>query len=46
MFSSNHFQIGQHVDLSHILQLKLSTMANLGTEESGHCKEVAAVERF
>jgi len=26
--------------------LKLSTTATLGTEESGCCREVAAVERF
>ena len=28
------------------VQLNLSTMATLGTEESTHCKEVAIVERF
>ena len=28
------------------LQLNLSTMATLGTEESGHCSEVAVVERL
>ena len=28
------------------LQLNLSTIATLGTEESGHCKEVAAMERM
>ena len=28
------------------LQLNLSTMATLGTEESGHCGEVAVVERL
>ena len=28
------------------LQLNLSTMATLGTEGSGHCKEVAIAERF
>ena len=29
-----------------MLQLNLSTMATLETEESGGCKEVAVVERF
>ena len=29
-----------------IQQLNLSTMATLGTDESGHCREVAVVERF
>ena len=29
-----------------IIQLNLSTTATFGTEESGHCKEVAIVERF
>ena len=28
------------------IQLSLSTTATLGTEESGRCREVAAVERF
>ena len=28
------------------IQLNLSTMATLGTEESSHCKGVAAVEKF
>ena len=28
------------------LKLNLSTMATLGTEESGHCKEVAIVKMF
>ena len=28
------------------VQLNLSTTATLGAEESGHCKEVAVVERF
>ena len=28
------------------LQLNLSTTATLGTEESGHCKEVAVIERW
>ena len=28
------------------LQLNLSTMATLGTEENGHCKEVAIIERW
>ena len=28
------------------IQLNLSTVATLGTEETGHCKEVAVVERF
>ena len=28
------------------LQLNLSATVTLGTEESGHCKEVAIVERF
>jgi len=28
------------------LQLNLSTMATLGTEGSGHCKEVAIAERL
>ena len=29
-----------------IIQLNLSSTATFGTEESGHCKEVAIVERF
>ena len=29
-----------------IQRLNLSTMATLGTDESGHCREVAVVERF
>ena len=28
------------------VQLNLSTMATVGTEESGRCKEVAVLERF
>ena len=28
------------------VQFNLSTMATVGTEESGHCKEVAVLERF
>ena len=28
------------------IQLNFSSMASLGTEESGHCKEVDVVERF
>ena len=28
------------------IQLNLSTMATLGTEERSHCKEVATVEKF
>ena len=28
------------------LQLNFCTMATLGTEESGHCKQMAIVERF
>ena len=28
------------------VQLNLSTTATLGTEESGHCREVAVVERL
>ena len=36
-------KIGKY--LSYI-QLNLSTMATMGTEESGHCNEVAAVERL
>ena len=29
-----------------VIQLNLSSMATLGTEESGHCQEVAVLERF
>ena len=29
-----------------IILLNLSTTATFGTEESGHCKDVAIVERF
>ena len=29
-----------------VIQLNLSSMATLGTEESGHCQEVAVVERL
>ena len=32
--------------VSKLIQLNLSTMATLGTEESSHCKEVAVVERL
>ena len=28
------------------IQLNFSSMATLGTEESGHCKEIDFVERF
>ena len=32
--------------LTNLMQLNLSTMSTSGTETSGHCKEVAIVERF
>ena len=28
------------------MQLNLSSMATVGTEESGHCREMAILERF
>ena len=41
MFANPHHCIlhGQY-----LIQLKLSTVATLGTEKSGHCREMAVVE--
>ena len=44
MITMTVFLISYFISLS--LQLNLSTTATLGTEERGHCKEVAIVERL
>ena len=36
--------MNENLSLTLLIQLNLSTMATLGTEKSGHCREVAVVE--
>ena len=38
-------QFGEFVCVKGLMQSNLSTMATLGTEESGHCGEVAVMGR-
>ena len=41
-----HIELRSKLYSVKMLQLNRSTMATLETEESGHCKQVAVVERF
>ena len=41
MFANRYHRI---LHSQYLMQLKLSTTATLGTEKSGHCREVVVVE--